>query len=91
MNCWNLLFKTISSQASEGSTINESVVLRSAAHLTLDEDIIYSLIKIKVIRKSFILNNYALQELEKGNINKIVYVPNNAFTENTMDIGALPG
>ena len=41
--------------------------------------------------KSFILNNFALQELEKGKIKKIVYVPNNAFTENTMDIGALPG
>lgn len=41
--------------------------------------------------KSFILNNYALQELEKEHIKKIVYVPNNAFTENTMDIGALPG
>lgn len=41
--------------------------------------------------KSFILNNFALQELEKGNVDKIVYVPNNAFTENTMDIGSLPG
>lgn len=41
--------------------------------------------------KSFILNNYALQEVEKGNIKKIVYVPNNAYTENTIDIGALPG
>lgn len=41
--------------------------------------------------KSFILNNFALQELEKGNIQKIVYVPNNSFVENTMDIGALPG
>ena len=41
--------------------------------------------------KSFILNNYAIQELEKGHIKKIVYVPNNAFTENTMDLGALPG
>lgn len=41
--------------------------------------------------KSFIINNYALQELEKGNIKKIVYVPNNAYTENTIDIGALPG
>ena len=29
--------------------------------------------------KSFILNNFALQELEKGNIQKIVYVPNNSF------------
>lgn len=41
--------------------------------------------------KSYILNNYALQELEKEHIKKIIYVPNNAFTENTMDIGALPG
>ena len=41
--------------------------------------------------KSFILNNYALQELERGNIQRIVYVPNNAYTENTIDIGALPG
>ena len=41
--------------------------------------------------KSFVLNNYAIQELEKGHIKKIVYVPNNAFTENTMDLGALPG
>ena len=41
--------------------------------------------------KSFILNNYAIQELEKEHIKKIVYVPNNAFTENTMDLGALPG
>ena len=41
--------------------------------------------------KSFILNNFAIQELEKGKIKKIVYVPNNSYTENTMDIGALPG
>lgn len=41
--------------------------------------------------KSFILNNYAISELEKGNISKIVYVPNNSYTENTIDIGALPG
>lgn len=41
--------------------------------------------------KSFILNNFALQELEKGKISKIVYVPNNAYTNNTIDIGAMPG
>lgn len=41
--------------------------------------------------KSFVLNHFALQELEKGKIKKIVYVPNNAYTENTIDIGALPG
>ena len=41
--------------------------------------------------KSFLLNNYALQELERGNINKIVYVPNNSYVANTMELGALPG
>lgn len=41
--------------------------------------------------KSFILNNFALQELEQGNIRKIVYVPNNSYVQNTMELGALPG
>lgn len=41
--------------------------------------------------KSFILNNFAIQELEKGKIKKIVYVPNNAYTENTIELGSLPG
>lgn len=41
--------------------------------------------------KSFLLNNYALQELEKGRISKIVYVPNNAYTENSLEVGTLPG
>lgn len=41
--------------------------------------------------KSFILNNYALQELENGNINKIVYIPNNSYVANTIELGALPG
>lgn len=43
------------------------------------------------VGKSYLLINYALQELEKGNINKIIYVPNNSFNENTREIGALPG
>lgn len=42
-------------------------------------------------KKSFILNNFALQELEKGKISKIVYIPNNSYTENAMEIGFLPG
>lgn len=41
--------------------------------------------------KSFILNNYAISQLEKGKISKIIYVPNNAYTANTVDLGALPG
>lgn len=41
--------------------------------------------------KSFILNNFALQELETGRIKRIIYVPNNSYTENTFEIGILPG
>ncbi len=41
--------------------------------------------------KSFILNNFALQELESGRINKIVYVPNNSYVANTLEVGTLPG
>lgn len=41
--------------------------------------------------KSFLLNNYALQQLENGSIRRIVYIPNNAYVENSMELGALPG
>ena len=41
--------------------------------------------------KSFLINNYALQELEKETIKKIVYIPNNSYTENAMELGYLPG
>lgn len=43
------------------------------------------------VGKSLLTTAYALQELEKGAISRIIYVPNNAFTENTREIGALPG
>lgn len=41
--------------------------------------------------KSFIVNNYALQELEKEEIKKIVYIPNNSYVEDAMELGYLPG
>ena len=41
--------------------------------------------------KSVLTNNYALQELERGNIRKIVFIPNNAYVRNSMEIGMLPG
>lgn len=43
------------------------------------------------VGKSFLTINYAFQQLERGIINKIVYVPNNSFVENSREIGALPG
>ena len=41
--------------------------------------------------KTFITHNYAIKELEEEKIQKIVYVPNNAYTQNSMELGFLPG
>lgn len=41
--------------------------------------------------KSFILNNFAIQELERGDIRKIIYIPNNSYVEGSMELGFLPG
>lgn len=41
--------------------------------------------------KTLLMTGYAVQELQKGHINKIVYVPNNSYNENSMELGALPG
>lgn len=67
-----------------------------------EQECLFSLLKNKDISillasgkygsgKSYALINYALQELEKGNIDKIVYVPNNSFVDNTREMGYLPG
>lgn len=41
--------------------------------------------------KSLLTINYAFQQLERGKIDKIVYVPNNAITANSREVAALPG
>ena len=41
--------------------------------------------------KTLLMTGYAVQELQKGHINKIVYVPNNSYNEDSMELGALPG
>lgn len=41
--------------------------------------------------KSYLLYSFALHELSKGLIDKIVIVPNNAQNENTRELGTLPG
>lgn len=41
--------------------------------------------------KTFLTHNYAISELEKDHIKKIIYVPNNSYTQNAMELGALPG
>ena len=41
--------------------------------------------------KSFLTYNYAIGELQDERITKIVYVPNNAYAQDTMEVGTLPG
>ena len=41
--------------------------------------------------KSYLLYSFALHELSKGTIDKIVIVPNNSPNENTRELGTLPG
>lgn len=41
--------------------------------------------------KTLLTHNYAIRELEKERIKKIIYVPNNAYTQDSIDLGALPG
>lgn len=41
--------------------------------------------------KTILLNNYALQELQREHIRKIIYVPNNAYVKNSMELGYMPG
>ena len=41
--------------------------------------------------KTYLTHNYAIRELEAERIKKIIYVPNNSYTQNTMELGALPG
>lgn len=61
-------------------------------HALFDNDIkIYSVSGSFGTGKSMLTINYAFQQLERGKIDKIIYVPNNAFTANSREIGALPG
>lgn len=41
--------------------------------------------------KTISLANYALQELQKEKINKIIWVPNNSFNHDSREVGTLPG
>lgn len=43
------------------------------------------------VGKSFLLTSYAINQLQKGKINKIVWIPNNSQVENTRELGILPG
>lgn len=60
------------------------IYVDNSEHLYLTEQFI-------VTHNTMCLTNYALEQLEKGKIDKIVWVPNNAFNDNSREIAALPG
>ncbi len=41
--------------------------------------------------KTVLTHNYAIKRLEEDKIKKIVYVPNNAYTRDSLEVGTLPG
>ena len=43
------------------------------------------------VGKSWLLLNHAIKQLEKGNLQKLVIIPNNAAVADTMEVGTLPG
>ena len=57
----------------------------------IGKDVVYSSLRKEVKRKSYLLNNYALEALKKGSIHKIVYIPNNAYVADSLEVGTLPG
>lgn len=71
---------------------SRNVEQKCLIHALYDDDI-----KIIVVAggfgvgKSMLTVNFALQQLERGKINKIIYVPNNAQTANTREVAAIPG
>lgn len=60
------------------------IYVDNSEHLYLTEQFI-------VTHNTMCLANYALQELEKGRIDKLVWVPNNSFNQDSREISALPG
>lgn len=60
--------------------------------LLLDDSITILLAKGKYgSGKTMCLVNYALQQLDKGSINKIIWVPNNSYSQDSRELGTLPG
>lgn len=97
----NLIFKNSKLELLNGHGIKNDFVGKITPR-NLEQDCLMELLynnKVSIIAatgeygtgKSYILTNFALQQLQKGKIDKIVYVPNNSIVENTRELGTLPG
>lgn len=97
----NLIFKNGKLELLNGHGIKNDFVGKITPR-NLEQDCLMELLynnKVSIIAatgeygtgKSYILTNFALQQLQKGKIDKIVYVPNNSIVENTRELGTLPG
>lgn len=97
----NLIYKNGKVELLNGHSIKSDFVGKITPR-NLEQDCLMELLydnKVSIIAatgeygtgKSFILTNFALQQLSKGKIDKIVYVPNNSIVENTRELGTLPG
>lgn len=97
----NLIFRDGKLQLLNGHAITSEFVGKIVPR-NLEQDCLMELLYNKQISiiaatgeygtgKSYILTNFALQQLSKGKIDKIVYVPNNSIVENTRELGTLPG
>lgn len=88
-------FKTIESQWTDDSS--GKIKPRNPEQICLIDAILNEENKILYVGgtfgtgKTYCTHHYAINQLEKERIKKIVYVPNNSYTQNTMDLGALPG
>ena len=97
----NLIFKNNKLELLNGHGFKSEYVGKVSPR-NLEQDCLMELLQNKEISilaatgeygtgKSFLLTTFALQQLDKGRIDKIVYVPNNSIVENTRELGTLPG
>ena len=97
----NLVCKNGKLKLLNGHTINNDYVGKVLPR-NLEQDCLMELLydkKVSILAamgeygtgKSYLLTAFALQQLQKGRINKIVYVPNNSIVENARELGTLPG
>lgn len=97
----NLIFKNNKLELLNGHGFKSEYVGKVSPR-NLEQDCLMELLQNKDISilaatgeygtgKSFLLTTFALHQLDKGRIDKIVYVPNNSIVENTRELGTLPG